>query len=43
VGPLPEDWGARNVCLLVATGESIGSLPFAFVALRRRSSAVQPA
>jgi hypothetical protein len=31
------------VFLLVAAGELIGSLPFAFVALRRRSGELQPA
>jgi Major Facilitator Superfamily len=42
-GPLLEDWGARNVFLLVAAGELIGSLPFAFVALGRRTAEQQPA
>jgi MFS family permease len=42
-GPLLESWGAQNVFLLVAAGELIGSLPFAFVALRRREAAAQPA
>jgi MFS family permease len=36
-GPLLEHWGAQDVFLLVAAGELIGSLPFAFVALRRRT------
>jgi hypothetical protein len=35
-GPLLERW-AQDVFLLVAAGELIGSLPFAFVALRRRT------
>jgi MFS family permease len=42
-GPLLESWGAQNVFLLVAAGELIGSLPFAFVALRRRSADPAPA
>jgi MFS family permease len=42
-GPLLEQWGAQNVFLLVAAGELIGSLPFVFVALRRRGTAAQPA
>jgi hypothetical protein len=42
-GPLLEDWGARNVFLLVAAGELIGSLPFAFVALGRRTAEQQAA
>ena len=41
-GPLLEQWGAQNVFLLVAAGELIGSLPFVFVALRRRGTRPRP-
>ncbi len=34
VGPLLASWGPRHVLLLVAFGQFLASLPFAFVALR---------
>jgi MFS family permease len=36
VGPLLGAWGPRPVLLFVAVGQFLASLPFAFVALRRR-------
>jgi MFS family permease len=36
VGPLLASWGPRPVLLVVAVGQFLASLPFAFVALRRR-------
>ena len=36
VGPLLQNWGPRPVLLLVAAGQFLASLPFAFVAFRRR-------
>jgi predicted MFS family arabinose efflux permease len=42
-GPLLQSWGAQNVFFVVAAGELISSLPFAFVALRRREAVPQPA
>jgi MFS family permease len=36
VGPLLATWGPRPVLLFVAVGQFLASLPFAFVALRRR-------
>jgi MFS family permease len=37
VGPLLADWGPQTVLLCVGVGEFLASLPFAFVALRRRA------
>jgi MFS family permease len=42
-GPLLENWGAQNVFFVVAAGELLATLPFAFVALRRRETMPQPA
>jgi MFS family permease len=36
VGPLLQSWGPRSVLLFVAAGQFLASLPFAFVAFRRR-------
>ena len=36
VGPLLQNWGPRPVLLFVAAGQFLASLPFAFVAFRRR-------
>ena len=36
VGPLLQSWGPRPVLLFVAAGQFLASLPFAFVAFRRR-------
>ena len=36
VGPLLQNWGPRPVLLFVAAGQLLASLPFAFVAFRRR-------
>jgi MFS family permease len=44
VGPLLQDWGPRPVFLLVATGELLATLPFAWVAFstaRRNDAAVE--
>jgi MFS family permease len=40
VGPLLASWGPRPVLLFVALGQFLASLPFAFVALRRREPTV---